>query len=94
MAPAYAVQHLDERNRTMENLEPPKHPDPAGEATDRRAACLREEIDFWLGMLEAADDTVPAESIERMTFALALAEFRLRELNCIGSGRPAERAFS
>ena len=78
----------------MENLEPPKHAAPAGEAIDRRAACLREEIDFWLGMLEAADDTTAPESIERMTFALALAEFRLRELNCIDAGRPVSRAVS
>ncbi len=78
----------------MDNLEPPKHPALAGEALDRRAACLREEIDFWHGMLEAADDTAAPESIERMSFALALAEFRLRELNLIGSGRPAERALS
>ena len=75
---------------------PPKQPAGSNddEAFERRAACLREEVEFWHGMLEAADGTMPAESVERMTFALALAEFRLRELNLIGSGRPAERAFS
>lgn len=74
---------------------PPKQPADANDMVfERRAACLREEVEFWHGMLEAADGTMPAESIERMTFALALAEFRLRELACIGSGRPAERAFS
>lgn len=78
----------------MDNLEPPKHAAQADEALERRVACLREEIDFWLGMLEAADDRVAPESIERMTFALALAEFRLREVNCIDSGRPATRAVS
>lgn len=75
---------------------PPKKPADTNDedAFDLRAACLREEVEFWHFMLEAADGTMPAESIERMNFALALAEFRLRELNCIGSGRPAERAFS
>ncbi|MEJ2385519.1 MAG: hypothetical protein P8Y54_14240 [Xanthomonadales bacterium] len=45
-----------------------------------RAQALSEEIDFWAGMLNASQATAPAESIERMKFALALAEFRLREL--------------
>ena len=53
-----------------------RHDDPES----ARAAGLREEIDFWAGMLEASPDTATAESIERMTFALALAEFRLRDL--------------
>lgn len=75
---------------------PPRKPaqNPEDDALERRAACLREEVDFWQGMLEAADDTVPAESMERMSFALALAEFRLHELVCAGSGRPAARAVS
>jgi hypothetical protein len=51
-----------------------------GAGTADRTARLREEIEFWAGMLDAADDSVPLESMERMTFALALAEFRLREL--------------
>lgn len=78
----------------MDNLEPTKHLALAGEALDRRAACLREEIDFWQGMLEAAADTAAPESIERMSFALALAEFRLRELDGIDPRRPAARAIS
>jgi len=56
---------------------------PADAATlsdETRAAGLREEIDFWSGMLESSRDTAPPETVERMTFALALAEFRLREL--------------
>jgi hypothetical protein len=56
---------------------------PADAATlsdETRAAGLREEIDFWSGMLESSRDTAPSETVERMTFALALAEFRLREL--------------
>ena len=61
---------------------------PGGEPESAGALRLREEIDFWAGMLEAADDSVPAESIERMTFALALAEFRLRTL-CGPQGRGA-----
>jgi len=56
------------------------HSGPGGEAASARAARLREEIDFWAGMLAAADDSVPAASVERMSFALALAEFRLRAL--------------
>jgi len=57
-----------------------QEPHTSTAATAARAASLREEIDFWSGMLDAAQDTASAESIERMTFALALAEFRLREL--------------
>lgn len=56
-------------------------PDSSPAATAARAAGLREEIDFWAGMLEAAHGTAPAESIERMTQALALAEYRLRQLS-------------
>jgi len=41
---------------------------------------LRAEIGFWREMLEVADCTVPAESIERMQQALALAECRLLQL--------------
>ena len=38
---------------------------------------LRAEIGFWRDLLAAADHGVPAESIERMRQALALAEHRL-----------------
>jgi hypothetical protein len=63
-------------------------PDPFGAAGEAhgdnaaaaRMACLSEEIEFWTGMLETSRDTAPAESIERMTCALALAEYRLRTL--------------
>lgn len=41
---------------------------------------LRAEIGFWRDLLEAADHSVPAESIERMQQALALAEHRLLQL--------------
>ena len=41
---------------------------------------LRAEIGFWRELLEVADCTVPAESIERMQQALALAECRLLQL--------------
>jgi hypothetical protein len=41
---------------------------------------LRAEIGFWRDLLEAADHSVPAESIERMQQALALAERRLLQL--------------
>lgn len=43
-----------------------------------RVACLSEEIEFWTGMLKASHGSAPAESIERMSCALALAEYRLR----------------
>ena len=41
---------------------------------------LRAEIGFWRDLLAAADHGVPAESIERMQQALALAEHRLLQL--------------
>jgi hypothetical protein len=41
---------------------------------------LRAEIGVWREMLEVADCTVPAESVERMQQALALAECRLLQL--------------
>lgn len=56
----------------------------ADEADEQRAACLREEVDFWHGMLESADERTPGEIIERMTFALALAEYRLRRARAGG----------
>ena len=65
----------------MENESLPPMGEQGAGATDvRHAACLREEISFWQGMLAAANARVPAESVERMSFALALAEFRLRQL--------------
>ena len=43
-------------------------------------AGLRAEIAFWKEMLETCSKDTPAESRERMGFALALAETRLQAL--------------
>ena len=43
-------------------------------------AGLRAEISFWNEMLEICGDDTPPESRERMGFALALAEKRLKAL--------------
>jgi hypothetical protein len=40
-------------------------------------ALLRTEIGFWRDMIVACRDTEPPDSIERMQYALALAELRL-----------------
>ena len=42
--------------------------------------CLLAEIAFWKEMLEICCDDTPPESRERMGFALALAEKRLKTL--------------
>lgn len=41
---------------------------------------LRSEITFWRDLVTSCGDAVPAESIERMKQALALAESRLLQL--------------
>jgi len=43
-------------------------------------ALLRTEIGFWSDMIVSCRETEPAESIERMQHALALAELRLERL--------------
>ena len=48
--------------------------------TGGNEAGLRAEIAFWKEMLEICGDETPAESRERMRFALALAEKRLESL--------------
>lgn len=40
-------------------------------------ALLRSEIGFWREMIESCQETDPPDSIERMRFALALAESKL-----------------
>jgi hypothetical protein len=47
---------------------------------------LRSEIGFWLDMIETARETEPADSVERMRYALALAETRLGKLSEIYPG--------
>ncbi len=41
---------------------------------------LKSEVTFWRQLLQACDDTTPLASIERMKYALALAECRLSDL--------------
>jgi hypothetical protein len=43
-------------------------------------AMLRTEIRFWRDMIVSCRETEPADSIERMQHALALAELRLGHL--------------
>jgi hypothetical protein len=50
---------------------------------------LRAEIGFWRELLDECNPSVPADSIERMRQALALAERRFLEL-CRGVGEGAE----
>ena len=38
---------------------------------------LRSEVGFWREMIQARSDALPAEAVERMHHALALAEHRL-----------------
>jgi len=40
-------------------------------------AALRSEVGFWREMIRARSDALPAEAVERMHHALALAEYRL-----------------
>ena len=40
-------------------------------------ALLKSEIGFWREMIESCQETDPPDSIERMRFALALAESKL-----------------
>ena len=40
---------------------------------------LRSEIEFWQEMIQASSGAMPAQAMERMQFALALARKRLAE---------------
>lgn len=53
---------------------------PARRREAQSEILLRTEVGFWRDLLQAADRTLPAESIERMQQALALAERRLLQL--------------
>jgi hypothetical protein len=58
-------------------------PDQAGAQCKERSiheALLRSEVHFWLDMIDSSHETEPPESVERMRFALALAEMRLASL--------------
>lgn len=52
-------------------------------------ALLRAEIRFWRELLNECNPSVPADSVERMRQALALAEHRFLE-HCRGAGEGAE----
>lgn len=55
-----------------------------GSCCDESEALLRAEIAFWREMLGNANCALPPESLERMRFALALAEYRYLKLNRTG----------
>ena len=40
-------------------------------------AALRSEVGFWREMIQARSEALPAEAVERMHHAMALAEHRL-----------------
>ena len=42
-------------------------------------ALLRSEVGFWRELIESSQATEPPESIERMRYALALAESKLNK---------------
>lgn len=57
---------------------------PAGRVAGEEM--LRAEIGFWREMLASCDGNVPAENIERMQQALALAERRFLQLQVDSRG--------
>ena len=48
--------------------------------TDENEAGLRAEVCFWKELLETCNEDTPYESRERMGYALALAEKKLKSL--------------
>lgn len=56
-----------------------------------REMLLRSEIGFWREMLAESGEALPAESLERMRQALALAERRLLQLATGESCRDGSR---
>ena len=61
---------------TIENMKTGK-PGATGVQHGISEALLRSEIGFWREMIESCQETDPPDSIERMRFALALAESKL-----------------
>lgn len=59
---------------------------------DGAEAMLRAEIGFWRDLLRNCDPTMPADSIERMQQALALAESRYLQLQGSAQARRASCA--
>jgi hypothetical protein len=71
--------------------------DTANPAVGDRAAgvseaLLRAEIGFWRELLQECEDSVPADSVERMRQALALAERRFMQLCREAEGRERSSA--
>ena len=52
---------------------------------------LRSEVSFWRDMIQARSEDLPAEAVERMHYALALAERRLVELYASAPGGASSR---
>jgi hypothetical protein len=61
---------------TIENMKCGKL-DATGVQQGISEALLRSEIGFWREMIESCQETDPPDSIERMRYALALAESKL-----------------
>ena len=56
-----------------------------GHTDGLNADLLRSEVQFWQGMIDSLDkDRCSRESAERMHQALALAEYRLANLDAMG----------
>ena len=52
---------------------------------------LRSEVSFWREMIQARSEELAAEAVERMHYALALAEHRLVELYGSTPGKASSR---
>lgn len=82
------------KSMRLEDEDDSANPAFAGQAAGVSEALLRAEIGFWRELLQECDQSVPADSVERMRQALALAERRFlqlcREAGARGrsSGRP------
>jgi len=73
-----------------ENKEPDRKREPITAPGEGSESLLRAEIAFWRELLSECDRSLPPESIERMRYALALAERRFLQ---ICQGRASEAAF-
>jgi hypothetical protein len=54
--------------------------DMPGAGTGANESLLRSEIGFWREMIDSCGDKQPEDSVERMHYALELAEARLMQL--------------
>jgi hypothetical protein len=71
---------------------------PHGRGAGDSEALLRAEIGFWRDLLQECSESVPADSVERMRQALALAEHRFlllsRQAGAGGMSSDCPRAAS